>query len=92
MAAHASGKTATHLLLWIVDHPVLVQVEELPGGTEISFDYGPHCRAVAADTGPRAIASAREEDMEMSLSLSTGSEDSLLEGLGQVTEKKKMTR
>ena len=89
MVAHASGEAGTHVLLWVVDHPVLVQVEALRGGTELSFDYGPHYRAVAEDKGGRAIAAAREEDLEMSLSLSTGSEDSLLEGLGQVTERHK---
>ena len=66
LAAHASGETGTHLLLWIVDHPVLVQVEPLPGETELSFDYGPHYRAVAADKGARlrlsvALSSSRKK-------------------------------
>ena len=61
-AVHATGDSATHVLLWITDHPVLVQVESLPGGTELSFDYGPHYSAVAADRGACAIASARDEE------------------------------
>lgn len=85
-AAHTRGESGSHVLLWMTNHPVLVQVEALPGGMELTFDYGAHYRAVAEDKGPRAVTTAREEDMELSLSLSTGSEDSTLTGVGQKTE------
>ena len=88
-AAHTRGESGSHVLLWMTNHPVLVQVEPLAGGTELTFDYGAHYRAVAEDKGPRAVTTAREEDMELSLSLSTGSDDSTLTGVGQKTEKGK---
>ena len=62
-AAHTKGKSSSHVLLWITNHPVLVKMESLPGGMELSFDYGANFRAVAEDKGSRAVATAREEDL-----------------------------
>lgn len=82
--AHSENH-ATHVLVWPEDHPVLLQIEPLTGGTEITFDYGAHYRAVARDKSDvDAVARAQEQDTELALSLSSASSDSQLTGWGQV--------